>query len=147
MFEDSPAESPRERKRITTGTAKAAPVDWDKASQDELLRWYSEIQMRLPPLALSEMSVEKELVLQFHTVRALQAAVMDDSEIPTNQRAQVANSVAANLRAMAELQERVYTSERFKNIENLLVKELKKLPEAVSAAFLDEYEKILRKYA
>jgi hypothetical protein len=142
MFDEIP---PEQRKIAKTKSTSA--YNWDLIPKDDLLRYYDEIGRRLPPVELSKLDIEKELMIQYYTVRALQSSVMDDDEIPLNQRAQVANTVASSVKALADLQEKVYTSERFKAIENLLIRTLVKLPEDVAAAFIVEYEKILVKHA
>ena len=128
-------------------TSKLAIVNWDLLSEDEILAAYDEVMKRLPPVELSKMNLEKELLLQFHTVRGLQTKVMDDDDVAVNQRAQVANTVASNLNKLADPQAVIYTSERFKMIEGALIRELNKLPEETAERFLNSYEQILRRYA
>lgn len=126
---------------------KLALVNWDLLSEEEILNCYDEIARRLPPVKLSEMNLEKELLLQFHTVRGLQTKVMDDDDVAVNQRAQVANSVASNLNKLADLQSTIYTSERFKMIEGALIRCISKLPEELAEKFLADYEQILKHHA
>lgn len=109
----------------------------------ELVQYHDEIRSLLPPLTLKEMDLEGELLMQFHAIRSMQNLVLDDDSVPVNQRAQVANTVGTTLNRMAELQTTVYTSERFKRIENLLIRALRELPEASQKAFLDSYERLL----
>ena len=120
-----------------------SPFKWNALPESTLLRYLDEIKAVLPATALVEMNMEEELILQYQAVRALQGSVIDDETIPVNQRAQVANSVASSLSKIAELQMEIYTSERFKRIETLLIRHLTKLPEDTAAAFLDDYEKLL----
>jgi uncharacterized protein (UPF0147 family) len=122
---------------------KAAPFVWSSLPVSTLIRYRDEITRHLPPTQLSKMNLEEELLMQFHTVRALQNDVMEDTEIPVNQRAQVANSVAASLNKLAEMQIDLYSAERFKNVENLLIRTLSQLPEDLASEFLTEYEKML----
>ena len=112
----------------------------------ELMRLHDKVIAALPPTALSEMNLEKELLLQYHSVKALKNEVMDGNSaeagaIPMNQRAQVANTVATALKALIDLQDKVYATERFKFVESLLIRSLTKLPEKTASKFLDEYEK------
>ena len=145
MFDDKPPESTIATHRPVSETAVSldAPFNWAKATPEQLLRWYEEIRMHLPGFQLEKLNVEEELLLQFHTLRLLQKAALDDKDVPTNQRTQVANAVGASLVQIAKLQLDVYSSERFKDIEQLLVRTLNKLPETLAAAFLEDYEKIL----
>ena len=123
------------------------PFTWDALPIDLLLKYRDEINTRLPPTELSKMNMEEEMLLQYHTIRTLQSEVLNDDSIPPNQRAQVANAVTSSLNKLSELQEQLYTTERYKAVENLLIKCLGKLPEAVAMEFLDGYEKILEKHA
>jgi hypothetical protein len=75
----------------------------------------------------------------------LQNECIDDDTLPLNQKAQVANSVSSSLARLTELQNELYTSERFKAIENLLIRTLAKLPEDLASEFLDAYQAILEK--
>ena len=142
-------EKPPENRRFQTETPrpgskpKPAPYLWANCAVEDLLRWLDEIKLVLPPLQLSKLNLEEELLLQFHTVRALQTTVMREDDIPANQRAQVANTVAASLKSLHDMQEAVYTSERFKFIENTLIRCLQDLPEEVAAKFLEQYRKAL----
>jgi hypothetical protein len=113
----------------------------------ELIRHRDEITSHLPPVSLNEINVEEETLLQFHALRALQNQVLDDDSIPLNQRAQVANSVAASLGRLAELQQSLWTSERFKRIESLLIRCVSSLPTEVSAQFLSEYRSKIQEIA
>ena len=117
---------------------------WSAMPLETLLRCMDEIRAVLPPTNLSKMNMEEEMILQYRAIRELQNSVLDDDSIPANQRAQVANAVAASLNKLADLQKDIYMSERFKLIENLLIRTLGKLPEDLAASFLDEYEKILQ---
>lgn len=111
---------------------------------DDLIRYHDEIRALLPPLNLSEMNLEEEMLLQYHALRAVQNNVLSNDEVAVNQQAQMANSVGSLLARLAELQVSVYTSERFKRIENLLIRSMRQLPEDRALAFLDEYEKSLK---
>jgi hypothetical protein len=146
MFEE-PEKLPEGKQRRSKATTKLNLVNWDLLSLEELLSAYADVQKRLPALELSQMNLEKELLLQFHTVRALQNRVMDDEEVAVNQRAQVANSVASSLNRLADLQQTIYTSERFKMIEGALIRAMSKLPEKVSEKFLADYEQIITRNA
>ena len=118
---------------------------WEALPVATLLRYLDEIRAALPYNSLVDMDMERELILQFQAVRELQNAIIDDESVPANQKAQVANSVASVLGSIAELQNKIYSSERFKRIETLLIRHLNKLPEDVAAAFLEDYEAVLEK--
>ena len=126
-------------------STERAPFVWSALPVSLLVKYRDEILKNLPPTELDKFNMEQELLLQYHCVRELQNDVISDETIPVNQRAQVANAVASVLNKIAELQVEVYTSERFKNIENLLVRTLSKLPEDLAAEFLDQYELLISK--
>jgi flagellar motility protein MotE (MotC chaperone) len=121
----------------------ARPYKWENHSTLDLIRFRDQITKLLPPLALSEMNLEEEMLLQFHTLRALQNDVLTQSSIALNQRVQAANAVASQLKALSDAQGEVYNQERFKAIEGLLIRSLSKWPEDAAAAFLEEYARIL----
>lgn len=90
---------------------------------------------------LQELNLESELLEQYAKVKELQDHVMHDPEIPANQKAQVANSVASTIKMLVESQEKYYSQERFKRIEATLVRVMKTWPPEQAEAFLVEYEK------
>jgi hypothetical protein len=119
--------------------------NWDVLPLDQLLKYHAEIEKRLPATALKDINLEKELLLQFHTVRQLQTMTLDDEETAANQKATVANTVAATLNKLVEMQNAIYTSERFKQIEQATIRALSKLPNELAAQWLAEYKVILDK--
>lgn len=131
-------------KRVANSGAK---VVWSSMGIDALLDAYGEIVKYLPPIELSKMNLEKELLMQFHTVQNLQTNVLADEGIPPNQKAQVANTVAATLNKIVDMQQAVYETERFKLIENALIRYLNSRGEEVAAKFIEEYERIVARYA
>lgn len=106
---------------------------------DELLDLRDRIDSLLPATKLSEIDLAEELVLQFQKVKALQAKVLD-SNTSAQQKAAVANSCAGALQNLVKTQAELHTAERFKAIENLMIKYLKRLPLDVATQFLEEYE-------
>lgn len=128
--------------------AKASPthhlqVSVDQLSPDELLELRKEIDQRLPTSSLNDLNLEKELVLQLLTVQKLQREVLAEADIPANQKAQTVNAVAANLATLAKLQTEVYTSERLKKVEQVLISVLQEMPMEQQEAFLEAYETAL----
>lgn len=121
--------------------------DWGKVPPEQLIMWFEEIRDHLPPTQLSKMNMEQETLLQYHATRYLQTVVLNDDSVPANQKAQVANSVSSVLEKITRMQMEIYSTERFKAIELLLIRTLNKLPEDVAGQFIDEYEKILAEHA
>lgn len=99
----------------------------------------TEVEAKLPLKYLKDVSLEQELVRQLRMTQLLQIDVIDDPDVPANQRAQTANAVAAILHNLAKLQTEVYTSERLKTIEAILIETLKTLPEEQQRRFMEEY--------
>lgn len=111
--------------------------DWNV---EELLNLRAEIDRLLPSTKLNEMDLEKELVLQYHKVVALQTRVLEDDRTPANQLAQVSNAVAGTLQNLVSMQSKFHTSERFKELESRLIKTLNKMPDEHTREFFTWYE-------
>lgn len=118
-------------------------------SMEELLELRERIDKRLPPKSISDINMEEELLLQLASLRALSNKISnvgseDESlGVPLNQRAQLANSITSVLKSLIDRQVEVFSSERFKRIENLLVRHLRRQSSDFAKAFLDEYEAII----
>lgn len=123
-----------------SNNAVAAGFRMDQLEPEQLLEVYEEIRSRLPPLRIAKMNVEEELLLQFHTVRKLQTEVIGMDAVAPNQKAQVANTVGNCLERITKMQEEIYDSERFKRIESLVIRMLRKVPKEVAEEFLRDYE-------
>jgi len=65
---------------------------------------------------------------------------MEDLEVPPNQKAQVAAQVKSTLGDLVRMQTEFYTSQRMRNIENLLIKYMKSISLKEAREFLAEYE-------
>jgi len=84
------------------GPAKQAQA-LESMSLQSLLELRARIDEALPATALKDLDLEQELVIQYQTLKALQKRVLDDDEVPANQRAQVANSVGATLQNLGKM--------------------------------------------
>ncbi len=113
-------------------------------SEAELLELRAEIDQLLPARSLTDLNMERELVIQLTAVQNLQREVLRDQNTPANQKAQTANAVAAVLQTLAKLQTEVFTSERLKQVETLLIETLQQLPVDSQEAFIAAYEAKLR---
>lgn len=122
--------------------ASSRGLSLDDLDVGGLLALRDEIDQRLPALKLTDMSLDEELILQFMRVRDLQTKVLDDSRISAQQKSTVVNSVASTLAQLIKLQTDLHNAERFKAIENLMVKTIKRLPLEVANEFLAEYERL-----
>lgn len=117
---------------------------------EELLDLRDRIDKHLPPRTISDINMEEELLLQLASLRALSNKIAnvgsedgEGSGVPLNQRAQLANSITSVLKSLIDRQVEVFSSERFKRIENLLVRHLRRQSSEFAKAFLDEYEQII----
>lgn len=110
---------------------------------DQLLELRRQIEALLPVKDIKDVNLSRELVLQVQALQALQQRVLTDNEAPANQQAQVANSLSSALVNLVKVQTEVYTSERLKVIEAILVECLKSLPIETQRGFLDAYEEAL----
>ena len=113
----------------------------DQLDIEGLLKLRDEINTRLPPVALADLNLEGEIVMQYHRAKALMAKVLEQADTPANQKAQVANSCASVLDQLIKMQARLYDAERVKAMEMALIKSLKTLPTETQVLFFDTYEK------
>lgn len=106
---------------------------------------HAAIESVLPVKDLKDMDLSRELVLQVQSLRQLQDLVQqEESNVPANQRAQVANSLSSALVNLVKLQATVYSSERFKLAESFLIEFLNELPsDEERQAALSRYETLV----
>lgn len=124
--------------------SEAQSNDLSKLPIETLYNMRRHIDKFLPQQSLKSVNMERELVVQLAIVKKLQKDSLNNDEgTPVNQLAQVANSVASALATLAKLQTEVYTSERLKILESVMIDCLKTLPQEAQKAFLDEYERRL----
>ena len=110
---------------------------------DQLMALRAEIDAYLPVRDLQDINLSRELELQVQALQALQLRVMNDMDTPANQIAQCANSLSAALVNLVKVQLDVFTSERLKKIEAILIECVKDLPSEAQIAFFDAYERAL----
>ena len=120
-------------------------VDLENMPLAERLELRTRIEKSLPVKDLKDVDLSRELVLQMLSTQELQADVMSDGDVPANQKAQTANAVATILGNLIKLQSEVYTSERLKKIEQVLVATISLFPETLARVFFEEYELALAK--
>jgi len=110
----------------------------------KLLALRAEIDELLPAVALSDLDLEQELVLQYRTVKAMQATILVDEGVQANQKAQVAGQCASTLAQLTKMQTDFYTAERLKAVETSLIRMLKSWPTDLTLKFFEEYEALDR---
>ena len=132
--------------QVQAAMAGTAPekegFDLDAMSVDELRELRDEIDRRLPEDKLSQMDLTQELLSQYRLVQRLQNSVLMDASIAPNQRSQVAGQVASTLQQLVKMQTEFHNAERFRAIENLLIKSIKLMPLDAAEAFISEYERL-----
>lgn len=125
-------------------------VDLDSYDEDQLLELRAEIDELLPAKRLKDINLEEELVRQLAVAQKLQRDVLRDDDFegdgtPANQKAQVLNSVASALAVLGKLQVELYSSERLKRAESVMIETISNLPKEQQVVFLDLYEANLGK--
>lgn len=118
-------------------------VNLDGMPLDQLLELRNQIEQRLPAKDLKDLDLGRELVLQVLALQRLQADVINDDEVAPNQRAQVANSLSSALTTLVKLQSDVYTTERLKKLEAILIDVLTEQPKEVQEGFMRKYSERL----
>lgn len=106
----------------------------------DLIDLFEAIKAALPPHSLQDLNLTEEVVLQFMRTKELQLATLK-SKSPANQKAQVANAVSNTLAQLTRLQTELHDAERFKKMENHMIRMMKTLPLEVAEEFLREYSK------
>lgn len=108
-----------------------------------LLELRARIDAALPDASLKSVNIERELVLQLQVAKELQKATLEDETVAANQKAQCLNAASGALASLARLQNEVYTSERLKTIESVLIECIQDLSVDIQEAFFAEYERVL----
>lgn len=97
----------------------------------------------IQPLDLEKLDLNAELALQYRQAKQLLAEVQKDSTVPANQKAQVFNSVRAQLSDIVKQQESVWSMERLKTFEVAFLKAANALTPDARDLFFDLYMKHL----
>lgn len=112
-------------------------------SDSELLELKAEIEQLLGAKSLKDLDLEQELLQQFNLTKKLLAEVLEDAEVPANQKAQVVNSCTSILKELTQTQTELYNAERLKKMESALIQCLKTLDKEAQQEFLLGYGHIL----
>lgn len=120
----------------------APQVNLDAMSEAEMRRLATRLASRLPQNSLNGLNLEAEMVTQLRVVKNLQDEVIHDSEIPANQRAQVASQVASVLQQLVKMQVDLKRDEQLKRLENALLKAVATLPQDSQEVFFDTYREL-----
>jgi hypothetical protein len=114
--------------------------DIDNLNIPQLLILRAKIEERMPASSLKDLNLEQELVYQYVQVKNILADLQENSLGTAANLAQLSNSIASALAQLVRLQGELYNSERFKGIEQLLVKMLREWPAKNINKFFEAYE-------
>ena len=95
---------------------------------------------------LKDIDIGVELEHAFRIAKTLLDSCVNDSETPLNQKAQIIGALNTVLTAMVKQRTDIYSAERVRILESVLLKALKRHPE-LSTAFLADYRAELEKVA
>jgi hypothetical protein len=96
----------------------------------------------IPYVEVDSIDIEKEMLAQYNRAQRLLHDASFDNEIPLNQKTQAITAATSILSQLTKSQADLYSSERFKKIENVLLETLKKFPE-MQEVFMEAYEEAL----
>jgi hypothetical protein len=119
---------------------KALP-ELDGLGIDQLLQLRDDIDARLPATNLRDFNLEQATLLHYLSLRELQKGVNTADDVPTNQKAQVANSISAALKEITKMRNEIYNAEQFRLMEGALAKALKDMPADFVERFFALYGK------
>lgn len=78
---------------------------------------------------IGSLDLADELAITYRQGKNLLAQIENDHTTPVNQKAQMFNTVQAQLKQMVDMREEVYSQERLKRFEGALLKVFKVLPD------------------
>lgn len=119
----------------------SAAVDVSKMDVEQLLALRGQVDAALPATKLTDLNLEKEIVLQYLTIKDMLRGLLNDKDTPANQKAQVANSCESVLDRLMKMQKAMYSTERVKAMEKALIRAVRTLPEAARLQFFEDYER------
>jgi len=95
------------------------------------------------PLTAITLNLEVELLEQYNRARKLLHDANYDEEVPLSQKAAALNSATSIIGALIKSQAELYSLERIKKIESVLIATLKKFPE-LQEEFIEAYSMNLK---
>ena len=93
--------------------------------------------------SLKNLDLDAELYNAYAKAKNYLADVQSDDQVPTNQVAQVFNTISAILKEIVKMQTELHNAEKVKKLEAAMIQAIKLAPLESQQAFLEEYEKIL----
>lgn len=122
---------------------KPPPPYVDTLDYDQLRELRAQIDAKLPAGSLKSLNLETELVTQYQRVLDLQAEVLRDSDVPANQRAQVAGAVGSALQHLIKMQEDLQLQVTLRRMEEALIESLQFLTPEAREEYFKNYEILL----
>lgn len=111
----------------------------DNLTQTELLDLRDKIDGKLTGINIKDVNLSQELLFQLKRAKELQSDDSNEEGAPLNQRVQAQNSAASVIVALIKIQDKAYTSERFKRMESAVIKVVKTLPTEQQESFFKSY--------
>jgi len=87
------------------------------------------------------LDIHSELLDNYNAALALRETLPYRDDVPPNQIAQIMNSMTTILTQLTKLQTELYSSQRIKDIELILIETLKSMPQPMQDKFFDLYTK------
>jgi hypothetical protein len=133
-------------------------LPFEALSESQLLEIRAKVDGLLGSMNLDDIDMARELMTQHRTVSLLQHQTLNDEDVPPNQKAQTANTFQALLQQLIKMRTELYTAERSRAIESMVIRAFTKCssadfdasPEAKKALqeakdlFFTEYEALLK---
>jgi len=94
-------------------------------------------------IALGDLDLSGELMLQYKNAKDLYEEIRFDGEIPPNQKAQVLNTITSILGSITRTHTELINAERMKKLEQCLIDTIKVAPVDVQDQFFDLYRRNL----
>ena len=94
--------------------------------------------------SLKSLDLDAELYNAYAKAKNYLADAQSDDQVPTNQLAQLMNTISAILKEIVKMQTDLYNAERVKKLEAAMIDALKLAPKEAQDAFFEEYSAILK---
>lgn len=100
---------------------KASEIDVESMELGDRLALLARIETSLPATSLRNVSMERMLILQLLTAQELQKDVLEEESATPTHKSQVTNTLAGIIDTLSKLQIKLFSSERMKEIEAVLI--------------------------
>ena len=94
--------------------------------------------------SLKNLDLDAELYNAYAKAKNYLADAQSDDQVPTNQLAQLMNTISAILKEIVKMQTELHNAERVKKLEAAMIQAIKLAPLESQQAFLVQYEAILK---